>query len=229
VISLLLHAAGFYVFQIVYPPALSLLPPPARVNLITPAAEEGRTILRWIEAEDPALTSKTVRPAEMKTVGLPAVEHIPSYIATEPALKSAPALTVDLRMPSSQPPGAVTMPRLLAPQKLQSLATTISFSAELQKLGAAIVAQPKFIAATNEAPEAITFRIAVGPRGEVLYCFAENSSGDRELDAQARRFLAFCRFPATAGANEPIWGTAMIEWGNDVVAPAPRPSTTPLP
>jgi hypothetical protein len=59
--SAVLHALCFYVFQVVYPPTIALLPPPARVNLITPETEEGRLLLRWIEAEDPALSSTTQR------------------------------------------------------------------------------------------------------------------------------------------------------------------------
>ncbi|MEP7078228.1 MAG: hypothetical protein ABI795_04300, partial [Chthoniobacterales bacterium] len=46
--SVALHAICFYVFQITYPPTVALLPPPARVNLITPATEEGRVLLRWV-------------------------------------------------------------------------------------------------------------------------------------------------------------------------------------
>ena len=53
--SALVHAFCFYLFQIVYAPAVVLLPPPAKVSLITSSSEEGRTMLRWIDAEDPAL------------------------------------------------------------------------------------------------------------------------------------------------------------------------------
>ena len=63
-LSVAAHAFCFYVFQIVYPPTVSLLPPPARVTLITPASEEGRTLLRWIDSEDPALAFTTRRPPE---------------------------------------------------------------------------------------------------------------------------------------------------------------------
>jgi hypothetical protein len=55
--SLAVHAFGFYLFQIVYPPAVALLPPPGRVSLIAPNSDEERQLLRWIEAEDPALAS----------------------------------------------------------------------------------------------------------------------------------------------------------------------------
>src|SRR5438093_8459644 len=101
------HALCFYIFQIVYPPTVALLPPPARVSLITPASEEGRTLLRWIEAEDPALAFTTQRPPEARLRALPKVEHIPSYLAVELALKQVPLAVVDLRIPSSQPPGPV--------------------------------------------------------------------------------------------------------------------------
>ena len=59
---LLLHALCFYVFQIIYPPAVALLPPPGRITVIAPNTEEGRVLLRWLEAEDPALASTTQPP-----------------------------------------------------------------------------------------------------------------------------------------------------------------------
>ena len=91
-LSLLAHAVCFYIFQVVYPPAVTLLPPPARVALITPASEEGRTLLRWIDAEDPAVAFTTHRPPEARLRALPKVEHVPSYHAMEPTLKELPAL-----------------------------------------------------------------------------------------------------------------------------------------
>src|SRR5947199_3305410 len=82
-LSLVAHALCFYIFQIVYPPTVALLPPPARVTLITPASEEGRTLLRWIDAEDPALAFTTRRPQETNLRALPKAEHVPSYSAIE--------------------------------------------------------------------------------------------------------------------------------------------------
>src|SRR5437899_12864951 len=105
-ISLVAHALCFYIFQIVYPPTVALLPPPARVTLITPASEEGRTLLRWIDAEDPALAFTTQRPPEARLRTLPRVEHIPSYLGVEPVLKEVPPLERDLRIPSCKAPGA---------------------------------------------------------------------------------------------------------------------------
>src|SRR5207248_9842256 len=90
-LSLIAHALCFYIFQIVYPTTVSLLPPPARVSVITSDSEEGRTLLRWVDAEDPALAFTTQRPVETRLRALPKVEHIPSYLAVEPSLKQFPS------------------------------------------------------------------------------------------------------------------------------------------
>src|SRR5690349_14424762 len=79
VLSFVGHALCFYIFQIVYPPTVALLPPPARVSLITPESEEGRTLLRWIDAEDPALAFTTRRPPDATFRALPKTQHVPSY------------------------------------------------------------------------------------------------------------------------------------------------------
>src|SRR5881275_1039894 len=107
VLSLMAHALCFYVFQIVYPTPVALLPPPARVTFITPDSEEGRTLLRWIDAEDPAVAFTTHAAPGARLGALPKTEHLPSYSAAEPILKELPPLKPDLRIPSSQPPGAV--------------------------------------------------------------------------------------------------------------------------
>src|SRR5947199_10699017 len=92
VISLIAHALCFYIFQIVYPPTVALLPPPARITLITPNSEEGRTLLRWMDAEDPALAFTTRRPQETKLRAVSKAQHVPSYSAIEPTLKNIPPL-----------------------------------------------------------------------------------------------------------------------------------------
>ena len=88
-----------------------------------------------------------------------------------------------------------------------------------------------FIAAGRDAPEPARFLMAVNQKGEVRYCFLQMSSGDTTLDEQARKYLAATRFPAIPDpATSPLppltWGTATIEWGNDVT-PAPAASATP--
>lgn len=232
VISLIAHTACFYIFQIVYPPTIALLPPPVRLTLITPASEEGRTLLRWVEAEDPALASGTQRPTEARAYILPKVEHIPSYVASEPVLKEPPPLVVDLRLPSSQPPGAAPMARpRVAVQKIGILPTTVTFSREIENLGVPALPSLKFTASTNEPPQAVRFRIAVSGRGEILYSFPLNSLADPVLNGQARSYLALCRFPARSTTSDQalVWGTATVEWGNDVARPQPTSTSAPTP
>jgi hypothetical protein len=226
--SLLLHALCFYIFQIVYRPTLVLLPPPARVGLITSGSEEGRTLLRWAEAEDPALASATMRPPDSRARALPKLQHIPSYVSEEPHLQEPPPLVVDLRPPSPQPPGPVPAQHRQVAANTATAATSIVFSEELADLGQAELPSTKFSAASKEQPESIRFRVAVGARGEIRFCFPLNSSGDAALDEQARKYLTLARFPArsTIDNAQLVWGIATVQWGNDLAPPAAKPTTT---
>lgn len=233
-LSLLAHAVCFYIFQVVYPPTVTLLPPPARVALITPASEEGRSLLRWVDAEDPAVAFTTHHPPEARLRALPKVEHVPSYHAMQPTLKELPPFEADSRAPDSQPPGPAPFARQQSVPAAEAIPTSVSFSSGLDALGVAILPPLKFVASTGETPEAIRFRVAVSGLGEVRYCFPMNSSGDPQLDEQARLYLARCRFSRRArgdGKSEaPLtWGVATIEWGSAITRPnASQPgSATP--
>jgi hypothetical protein len=220
--SVILHAICFYLFQVVYPPAVALLPPPARLNLITPNSDEGRSLLRWIDAEDPALASATQRPPDARQRALPKVQHVPSYIVEEPKLKPIPSPVPDTRAPTSQPPGPVQTFRRPAPQPFGPVPSRVEFSEELADFGDAHLPPARFAASNNESPQVVRFRVALSPRGEVRYCFPLNSSGDTALDEQARLYLVLARFGRTAGADPRslTWGIATLEWGNDVTPPS---------
>ena len=219
-ISLGLHFAGFYLFQVVYPPAVSLLPAPQRVNLLSATSEQTATLLRWIDAEDPALISATRRPLHAQRYEVGRVEHIPSYFAIEPALKEPPPLTVDLRLPSVEATGPVPM-RSHPPVSQPKISPThVSFSGEVHELGPSSFDNAGFKASLVEPPQNAQFRIAVDAGGAVRYCFILNSSGDPALDAQARERLTLSRFargPMTSSETL-VWVIATIEWGNDIVS-----------
>jgi hypothetical protein len=233
-LSLVAHAFCFYIFQVVYPPTVTLLPPPARVALITPASEEGRTLLRWIDAEDPAVAFTTHRPPEATLRPLPRVEHVPSYRAMEPPLREVPPLEIDLRTPDSQPPGAVPLMRQDNVHTTGPTATSVSFSEELDAVGAPILPDLSFVASNGETPETIRFRVAVSRRGEIRYCFPLNSSGDPALDEQARLYLVRCHFSTNApGDDKPdaflTWGISTIEWGSDIARSQTKPAGSATP
>ena len=229
--SVILHAVCFYLFQIDYAPAVLLLPPPARVSLITSDSEEGRSMLRWVDAEDPALASATQRPPEARQRALPKVQHIPSYMAEGPRLKHTPPFVVETRAPSVHPPGPVPTPHAQSPTPLGQIATRLSFSDELAPMGTAQLPTRQFLASNKETPQAIRFRISVTATGEIRHCFPLNSSGDPALDEQARQYLALGRFnpPTQEEEASDTWGIATIDWGNDVGRPSSlaRSSLTP--
>jgi len=233
-LSLVGHALCFYIFQIVYPTPVALLPPPARVTFITPDSEEGRALLRWIDAEDPAVAF-TTHPAPGARLGaLPKTEHLPSYSMVEPILKELPPLKPDLRIPSSRPPGAVHSTAWKTASVRGAVKTYISFSEELDQFGAPSLPQSGFAPSNEETPQTLRFRVAVDDLGEIRYCFPINSSGDPALDEQARLQIIRSRFLQNKRTgNKPdsalIWGMATIEWGSDVARPqqAQAPTVTP--
>jgi hypothetical protein len=234
VLSLMAHALCFYAFQIVYPAPVALLPPPGRVTFITPHSEEGRTLLRWIEAEDPAVAF-TTDPAPGARLGvLPKTEHLPSYSTVEPVLKELPSLKPDLRIPSSQPPGAVKSTARTTTSPKAASRTYISFSKELDQFGTPTVPHFGFATSNEETPETLRFRVAVNDLGEIRYCFPINSSGDPALDEQARVQVIRTRFlqnrqTGTEPGSSLVWGVATIQWGSDVARPqrAPAANLTP--
>ncbi|MBA2431424.1 MAG: hypothetical protein H0V56_04825 [Chthoniobacterales bacterium] len=244
VASTVLHALCFYLFQIIYPPTVALLPPPARVSIINGETEEGRLLLRWIEAEDPALASTTQRPPDAQ-LAPPSPRHVPSYHARQPVLKEPPRPLPDLRVPSPQPPAAVPLPRTAAPTPALVAPTTLTFAMEPEAMGAPSIPALQFTASTKELPVAALFRVAIGPGGEVRHCFLQQSSGDAALDDQARRHILLCRFPVigrrqTTGqaaqtgdrsvATPLLWGIAMVQWGSDINAPgSDAVPTSPVP
>ena len=169
--SLIAHVLCFYIFQIVYPPTVALLPPPARVSLIAPNSEEGRTLLRWVDAEDPALAFATQRLPEPRLYALPKVRHIPSYLATEPALKEVPPLVVDLRAPSSQPPAAVPIVHQQSAPAMGATPTIVSFSKELDGWALRICQRQIFPRRTTNPQRAYVFALGPAPREKSAIAF----------------------------------------------------------
>src|SRR5262245_58715567 len=176
VLSLMAHALCFYIFQIVYPAPVALLPPPGRITFIAPDSEEGRTLLRWIDAEDPAVAFTTYPVPGARLGALPKTEHLPSYSTVEPILKELPPLKPDLRIPSSRPPDAVHSVVRKTTAARGNRRMYISFSKELDQFGSPILSQPDFATSTEETPETLRFRVAVNDLGEIRYCFPINSS-----------------------------------------------------
>jgi hypothetical protein len=222
--SAVLHAFGFYIFQIVYPPTVALLPAPARVSVISPDDPESLALLRWVEAEDPALASTTLRPPDYRLFTLPKLEHVPWFKNHEPELKTLPQREPDLSIPSSAAAGRIRRPGLKPALPLITRKTEAIFS-DLPAKSASTFPAFTFRLSRPDAPANARFRIAIDQTGVMQYCFLIDSSGDTALDEQARQFLLLCRFPLRTETGL-LWSVATILWGNDF---APLASPTPAP
>ena len=233
-LSLLAHGLCFYLFQIVYPTPVALLPPPGRVTFIGPNSEQGRTLLRWIDAEDPAVAFTTHPVPGAQLAALPQTEHLPSYFTIKPILKELPSLKPDLRIPSSRPPSAVHSVLQKTGSAKGMARTHVSFSKELDRFGTATLPQSGFATLTEETPETLRFRVAVNDLGEIRYCFLINSSGDPRLDEQARLQVVRSRFPQNRQTTDEsgsslVWGMATIQWGSEVAPARQTPAATVTP
>ncbi len=218
--SILFHAVAFYLFQIVYPTTVVLLPPPARISLITANSVEGRNLLRWIEAEDPALASAPQRPPETRRRMPSRSPHVPSYLLYHPVLKHVAPPPYEVRAPALNPPGPVPFAPPLPARSLGKVPSRLTFSDDLSAAGQPVLPPAQFTLSSKDAPEAVRFRVGIGPDGVVHYAFPLNSSGDAALDQQARHYLNLARFTRSEGqpaAAATMWGIATMEWGNDLV------------
>jgi hypothetical protein len=239
VASLLFHALCFYAFQIIYPPTVALLPPPGRVTLIAPTNDESRRLLRWIEAEDPALASTTQRLPTTKSLAMPTIQHAPSYLLRQPTLREIPPDAPDPAIPSAHPPGPVEPLRPLPQPVTKAVPTIVRLSAGLETLGPLQSPKMNFKLAGAESPQVAQFRLGVDKTGVVRFCFVDKSSGNASLDEQAREYLSLSRFPPieklvlslpkereSKTENNLTWGLALVEWGNDLFAPPPSPESS---
>jgi hypothetical protein len=214
-LSALLHAISFYLFQITYPPAAYINPPPAQVSVLVPGSEENAALARWIEAEDPTRASKPQEIVPAKLLALPyrpsyeTVRAVPRTVEKPPAMLLYPAAIGPLALIRS----ALPTEQKAAPQPL-ALQTQLHFSGALA--GRPVTAEPVRNLTSRGFSElrSARFLTGVSDRGEVRYVFLQDSSGDNALDAQAALHLQQMEF---AHAAEPLaWGFATFLWGSEV-------------
>ena len=225
VLSVLVHALAFYLFQVVYPPAVASAPASAQVTLLTPDTPEGAALLRWVQAQDPATAART---PEVTPAGLGEILYSPSYAAvrtlpleTEPAVEICgfPAAHNLLDFSGSKAP---------APEpSRRAVASALSFSDALRARDVA-AETPRGVITSRSNPNLrpTVFLAGIGDRGEVRYCFlmapsgGDPSSGDPEMDKQAEALLREHRF--TPSETPLAWGFATFTWGAQAYAP-PQP------
>ena len=220
-LSAVVHIGTFFLFQIVYPPRVTIPPPAPEVSLLLPTSPENRALLRRIEAEDPALVASTpgVIPPELVQQ-----KYLPSYntVRTQPRTV-APEITIT-RYPSPKDPltiiRSVAQPAQLASVAPPPVPTHITFSPSLVPRAPSARPAWNFAARATAPLEPAAFLIGVTDRGEVRFVFQQRSSGDPALDTQAAAQLPQLHFQATDDSI--VWGLATVTWGDDAYGENPK-------
>ncbi len=223
--SLLAHAATFFLFQVVYPQRVTIPQPAPHVSLLTPSSPENVALLRWIEAEDPALIAgdNAVSPP-----GLAEVSYRSSFATPRTAPLGAPAekpqevrfpTAVDRLTITDQP--AAPEPSPTAPsESLTSIRFTGALAARPLEKNAPLRASVRTAAPIKPT----VLLIGVSASGEIQYQFLQQSSGDAAFDDLAVGHLPRLRFaPAEAAMT---WAHATVAWGADAYAKELKPAPT---
>ena len=221
-LSAAVHATTFFLFQIAYPPRVTIPPPAPEVSLLLPTSPENRALLRRIEAEDPALLAAV---ASTTPPGLLEPKYRASYetVRTQPRTVAEEQAVV--RFPSPKDPleiirsGAQTAQ--LASAAPPPVPTRVTFSPAVAARAPTTERAWSFDPRATAPLESATYLIGVTDHGEVRYVFLQHSSGESALDAQAAALLPRLDFQR---AETPIaWGIATIAWGDDAYGDNPQP------
>jgi hypothetical protein len=216
--SVLAHGATFVLFQVVYPERVTIPQPAPHVSLLTPSSPENIALLRWIEAEDPALiaSESPVRPpalvevlyrpsfSEPRTEPLGAPKEAPNQVRFPPAIDR-----LAVRNTATQHPVAGAVP---------PLPTTVRFSGALASRP---LTRNPAIRFSQQAPTPVRpshFLVGVDASGTIRYQFLQESSGDAGLDGLGAMHLGQVQFAASEALV--TWGMVAVIWGDDAHAPA---------
>lgn len=231
-ISLLAHAASFYVLQVAYTPTGSLFPPPARVVLVPLDQPENTSLARWLSLSDPTLATQAPLPAAGAVVGSLGFRYVPSYEVNPPAFKSLDAISPPEAIaapPRPIPPGPVavvdTAPGKPGPPANATISPTrVVFSGGLDVFAPVPLPSVRFKGSVGiKGLEPTVFLVGARAQGGTPFLFPArraptNNPGTNadEADEFARDYLARLSFrPTGAPDGNVVWGRATFYWGND--------------
>jgi hypothetical protein len=232
-LSLLAHAASFYILQVAYTPTGSLLPPPAQVVLVPPESPESASLARWIDMADPSLMSEPRPLSVAQVLGAVGFHYVPSYATVLQEFKPLPEQGTAEAPPQTRKPGPVPtglLPALSVPAEIPATSagrtpaarhTRVVLSGGIEALFAHELPPVPPPGSLSAKPlERTVFLVGVPAGGGRAWVFQEASSGDAAengADAAARAYLAKLEFnaPARAGTGDVVWGWATFYWGRD--------------
>ncbi len=239
-LSLLAHAASFYILQVAYTPTGSQLPPPAQVVLVPLDRPENAALARWLAMTDPALMSRPATPTTRQTMATLNFHYTPSYDTAlpdfkglEPARANGAAVSTPPRPHPAGPVPAALLPPLATPVPSARTAapepgqtTRVTFSGDAAAFAPEQMPPVRFTAAKGvKLLDPTVFLVGVRSSGGMPFLFRQPglfrqaASGDAEAEEFAREYLSHLTFrapppPADAGETA-VWGWATFSWGSD--------------
>jgi hypothetical protein len=214
-ISLLVHVAAFFAFQVVYPPQETMMAPPPAITVLDPRRPDHQALLRWIDAEDPA---PIVADGNAITDRLLQIAYKPSYATLRTPPLTLPDEPKRLQYPPARDPLAIIRSVEPKPAELAPPAagdpTRIVFTGDLGTRS--VAALPPLVTSTKSAKELEPARFLVGvdARGTVQYVMPQSSSGNAAIDGEAADFLGKLKL---APGEQPIsWGYVTVQWGPEI-------------
>jgi hypothetical protein len=226
-LSLAGHAIAFFLFQVAYPPAVGVTPPPAQITLITADQPESAAFLRWVQAQDPAVVGSVQEVAPPPDLGQ--LLYRPSYATARPfrmevePAQTQPAFPAARTLLDSRDDSPAPAP---APVR-RSVPNSLAFSEGLAARDAAPNAPIQLATPSRAHLRPTVFLVGIGGKGEVRYCFPQSgseagSSSDPKIDEQAELLLR--AHPFSPSSTPLQWGFATFTWGAQAQeSAAPRP------
>jgi hypothetical protein len=220
-LSVTAHGVTFFLFQVADPTRVTVPPPAPEVSLLLPTTPENRSLLRRIEADDPALVAAAM---SVPPPGLLESKYRPSYETVRTAPRTVAESSDPIPIPPAKDPLAIIRSSrpasALASAAPPPVRTRLSFSPELQARAPHSPPQMTFEKRGTAPLKPAKFLVGVTDRGEVRFVFLQHPSGDPALDQQAAAQLPQIDF---AHATAPItWGFATVSWGDDAYGENPQ-------
>ncbi len=216
--SLFAHTATFFLFQVVYPQRVTIPQPAPHVSLLTPSSPENVALLRWVEAEDPALIAMD---NTVPAPGLAQVQYQPSFMTP----RTAPAGASVERVKEVAFPPAMDRIEVAAREAGPAAGVSPMPSVSTMRFAGALAKRsltknppllPPRLAAEPVGPTVLL--IGVDAQGEIRFPVLQDSCGDPNLDNLAIQYLSRINFAPSDEAM--TWGHVTFAWGADAYSEA---------
>jgi hypothetical protein len=209
-ISFFGHVFCFYLFHVVYPTTTSLLPPSAQITVLDPNSSRDKSLLEWIEVNDPAKVSaprfdsglvSKLAPRYKPSFSSLALELKPSDASDAPPRGIPSIFSAETLIPMRTRPPASDSPKVFS--------SRLDIASTLQQRP--LVSSPALPVASTLA-EPTSFFIGINPVGEVDFVFLRKSSGSSPLDETAEAFIRSLHFQSGPDRG---WGVVTLHWGGN--------------